>query len=371
MGHAYTPGLRVASKCLVRRERILPLKGSVLTTVGARVSATEVVARTELPGDIEIINMAFDLGCEAKDIPAKLSKQEGDPVEAGEVLARTKGFLGMGRSEVVAPCSGTIETVSPVTGKVLIRKAPLPVEVKGYIDGAVVEVREAEGVVVEAPAAFVQGIIGVGGETHGPLAMAVGSPDDVLEAGHIAPEHKGKLVVGGSLVTLEAIHRAGEVGVHALIAGGVHDVDLEAYLGYPLGVAITGHEDVPVTLVITEGFGEITMARRTFDLLASLEGKGASANGATQIRAGVIRPEIVIPVETDTAAEEDAGGEMHVGDTIRIIREPFFGVLAEVVSLRSELIAIETEAKVRSLDVKLPDGRTETLPRANVEVIQS
>jgi hypothetical protein len=371
MGHAYTPGLRVASKCLVRRERILPLKGSLLTEMGARVSATQVVARTELPGDIEIINLAFDLGCEAKDMPGKLSKGEGDPVEAGEILARTKGFLGMGRNEVAAPCTGTIETVSPITGKVLIRKAPLPVEVRAYVDGTVVEVREAEGVVVETPAAFIQGIIGVGGETHGPLVSVVGSPDEALEPKHILPEHKGAIVAGGALVTLDAIRRAAEVGVLAIVAGGIHDVDLEAYLGYALGVAITGHEDVPVTIVITEGFGEIAMAKRTFELLQSLQGKGASVNGATQIRAGVIRPEVVIPVDTTAAAEEEGGGEMHIGDTVRIIREPFFGVLAEVVALRPELIAIETEAKVRSLEVKLPDGRTETLPRANVEVIQS
>ncbi len=64
MAHAYTPGLRVAAKCLIHRERILPLKGATLTTVGARVEATDVVARTELPGDIEILNLAFDLGCD-------------------------------------------------------------------------------------------------------------------------------------------------------------------------------------------------------------------------------------------------------------------------------------------------------------------
>ena len=48
--------------------------------------------------------------------------------------------------------------------------------------------------------------------------------------------------------------------------------------------------------MITEGFGNISMASRTFDLLKANENSYASLNGSTQIRAGVIRPELVIPL---------------------------------------------------------------------------
>ena len=41
------------------------------------------------------------------------------------------------------------------------------------------------------------------------------------------------------------------------------------------------------------------MAERTFELLASREGEDAAVNGATQIRAGVMRPEIVVPLRAD------------------------------------------------------------------------
>ena len=42
-----------------------------------------------------------------------------------------------------------------------------------------------EGVVVETRGAFVQGIFGVGGETHGAIAIAVGAPDAELSADRI------------------------------------------------------------------------------------------------------------------------------------------------------------------------------------------
>ena len=80
-----------------------------------------------------------------------------------------------------------------------------------------------------------------------------------------------------------------------------------------------------------------------------------SINGATQIRAGVVRPEIVIPlvpdaVETVGAGEnESTEGILEVGSSVRIIREPYFGQLGRVTELPVELQNLETEARVRVL----------------------
>ena len=61
-------------------------------------------------------------------------------------------------------------------------------------------------------------------------------------------------------------------------------------------MAITGSEQLGLTVVVTEGFGRMTIASRTFALLEKFRGRRVSVNGATQIRAGVMRPEIVIPM---------------------------------------------------------------------------
>ena len=115
------------------------------------------------------------------------------------------------------------------------------------------------------------------------------------------------------------------------------------------------------------------MARRTFDLLRAQEGKKASVNGATQIRAGVMRPEIVIPAGGHQIltgdAEESVG--LTVGSPIRVIRMPYFGMLGTVSELPSELQVLETEARVRVLKVRFESGEEALLPRANVEMIES
>jgi len=143
-----------------------------------------------------------------------------------------------------------------------------------------------------------------------------------------------------------------------------------------MGVAITGNEPIPCSVVVTEGFGELAMADRTFELLHNLDGRRASLSGATQIRAGVIRPEIIVPqleepLETATSAISSAPTELRVGSQIRIIREPYFGCLAEVTALPSEPVRIATGATVRVLECATEDGRSLVVPRANVELIVS
>ncbi len=246
-------------------------------------------------------------------------------------------------------------------------------EITAYVDGRVAECIEGQGVVIETVATFVQGILGVGGERVAELRMAVDSPDAVVDGSNLEDGLRGKIAVGGRLATRSALDRAKEIGLAGLVVGGVSSEDIDRLLGYPLGVAITGQEDTPFTLVLTEGFGEIRMAQRTFELLRSREGAKASIDGATQIRAGVVRPEVVIPFGDGLAAgaAEDAASEgVRAGDTVRIIREPHFGRLAQVIALPPELTRIETEAHVRVVTVQTEDGVRVTLPRANVELIR-
>jgi hypothetical protein len=373
MAHAYTPGLRVTERMRILKVRRLPLKGTVVVKKGDTVQAETVVARTELPGNVQPVKAASILGVHQQDLREVMLKKEGEGVAKDEVIATNKSFFGMFKSHCKSPTDGTIESISDVTGQVIIREPPIPVEVDAYIDGIVSEVMPAEGVVIESEGSFLQGIFGVGGETIGPLVTVVQAADEELTEAHFKPEHQGKIVVGGSLIRIPALRRAIQVGVKAVVVGGLDDQDLRALLGYDLGVAITGQETIGCTVVVTEGFGRMTMARRTFELLRAQEGRKASVNGATQIRAGVMRPEIVIPVGGRPSAQavvaESEG--LTVGSPIRVIRMPYFGRLGTVTELPPELQVLESEAKVRVLRVRFDSGEEALLPRANVEMIES
>ena len=161
----------------------------------------------------------------------------------------------------------------------------------------------------------------------------------------------------------------------AVVSGGLDDQDLKELLGRDLGVAITGTERLGITVVVTEGFGEIGMARRTFELLSTRAGRAASVNGATQIRAGVMRPEILIPVidgdESQNETNHTESGVLELGTPIRVIRDPYFGMIGTVAALPEAPQVLGSGSKSRVLEVALESGDTVTVPRANVELIET
>ncbi len=372
MTHSYTPGLRVTTSAVLRRERRLPLKGRVTVERGDHVAPDTIVARTELPGNVQTVNLAARLAIDPARVTEALRRPIGTSVKQGEAIAAGRSLFGLIRNEVHAPTHGVLESVSPVTGQLILREPPIPVEMTAYIRGVVTEVLPDEGVVIQTQGAFVQGIFGVGGETFGAIVVAAGGPDRPLDASTIGAEHRGRVVVGGAYVSYDAVMKCRDAGVAAIVVGGFDDHDLRQLLGRDLGVAITGSEDLGITLVLTEGFGHIRMAERTWELLGSHRGEIASVSGATQIRAGVMRPEIIIPKGADvaSAAEHEAAGGLDVGSLLRVIRAPYFGRIGRAVNLPPELEALESEAAVRVLEVEFADdGRRAIVPRANVERI--
>ncbi len=374
MAHVYTPGLKVTEKTLVRKERRLPLKGDVVVQKGQKVGGETIVARTSLPGNVTTVNVAGLLGVPAEDIKMMMSKKVNDPVKKDEPIAQSKGFFGMFKSMVKSPIDGTVESASDITGQVILREAPKPVQVAAYIDGTVSDIFPEEGVVIETEASLIQGIFGVGGETRGIIMPVAKSTDDPLTANDINETHKGKIIIGGSIVDEPALVKARTVGAKGVVVGGIEDSTLKKFLGYDIGVAITGHEKCGVSVMVTEGFGKMRMAEHTFKLINSLAGKIASMNGATQIRAGVIRPELIVPYDKKDSSKSTVykklEGGLVIGSLVRIIREPNFGMIGKVTSLPVELRNIETESKVRVLEVEIENGKKVFLPRANVEIIE-
>jgi hypothetical protein len=368
--HAYTPGLKVKKSTIVQKMRRLPLFGEVYPKEGDKVNYSDVIARTEISGDPEIVKISMVMGLEPEDTPKYMLKKIGETVEKGELLAFYKALFGLIKKQIKAPVSGTLESFSEVTGQAIIRGAPIPVEVDAYIPGKVIAVMPREGAIIETHAAFIQGIFGIGGEVHGDIQVLTSNNTEILDADMIKPEHKSKILIGGNRVTLDALKKAVQIGVSAIVSGGIRHEDLTTFTGEEIGVAITGQEEVGITLIITEGFGNMNMSQRTFDLLKEFEGYSASVNGSTQIRAGVLRPEIIIPHELKEEDAESLSQGMVPGTPIRIIRQPYFGAIGKVHSLPVELQKLESESMVRVVNIELNGGEVVTVPRANVEIIE-
>ena len=171
MSKSYTPGLIVLENTKIRKKRQLPMKGKVLVEIGDEVSTGDVVASTEIPGNVQMMNAANQLNIEPENIKDYMLLDIDQSVKKGDVIAENKGLFGLFKTSLKSPIDGTIANISDVTGQIIISEPPMPIEVNSYIGGKVVEVIEDEGAVVEVEGAHIQGILGIGGETQGKILI--------------------------------------------------------------------------------------------------------------------------------------------------------------------------------------------------------
>ena len=150
MAHSYTPGLAVADRTVIKRRRLLPLPGTLLVKIGDRVRSHQTVARAELPGKVYPVNLANQLSIAPDEIKEYLVKKEGDTVAKDEILAENKPLIKWFKTEIRSPVAGTVESLSEVTGQVLLREPPRLLNLLAYIDGTIVETIPRQGVLVES-----------------------------------------------------------------------------------------------------------------------------------------------------------------------------------------------------------------------------
>jgi hypothetical protein len=365
---ALTPALAVSSRSTIRRRRDLPIAGEVLVKEGDSVAGDQVVARAQLEGELRLVRVAEILGIPATDLATVLRVREGEQVEEGALLAELRGLWGLFRSTVLSPIAGTIEFISNATGHVGVRAPSMPLNLSAYMRGRVVSVEPQRSVLIEAESTFVQGIFGVGGERLGRISMLPLSAETVISEAHIPERLEGQVLVGGHSPTYGALVKAAKAGAVGFITGSIDDRALTEYVGHDIGVALTGDEDVSMTLIITEGFGSLPISERVLQTLGRINGDFVSLNGATQVRAGAQRPEVVGPMCEAADAHDLRERSLSIGARIRVIRVPYFGAMGVVMDLPHELSRIETGAEVRILVAKLDDGRQVAVPRANVEL---
>ncbi len=367
MSKSYTPGLKIIENAIIKKKRILPLSGKLHVDKNDLVKSDQIVASANIPGSVQMINVSNKLNIDPNQIFDSMLCKVDHEVKKGQIIARNKGLFGFFKTELKSPMDGILINVSEVTGQIIISEKPIPIEVDAYIDGRIDEVYEKEGVLVTAQGALIQGIIGVGGEQKGTLKILESEKElDNLDL-------KSDLIcVMNSHLDYNVYKKINQLGLKGIICGGIDYKSLTKILGYPLGVAITGSESV-TTVVVTEGFGDINMSERTFQLLNKYKDSYCSINGATQIRAGVMRPEVIINLDSDNKNINYNNDEslILVNSKVRIIRDPFFGLIGTVSNLPKDLVKMKTETMVRAAEVTLEDGSKKIIPRANLEVILS
>ncbi len=299
-------------------------------------------------------------------IPA-LRVRPGRIVTPGQVLAMTQEVKPR---VVVSPIYGRVESYSD--GILTIMPMWARTTLNAYLTGRVKRVIPGQGVEVQAYAHVVTGVYGVGSESGGELMLAADAGEELSPAA-VTEQWRGKVVVAGRTASLELLQAAAEMGCAGMVLGHLGFNTLSKYVGLYSRPGVAGEDEVAMPIMLTERFSPAAMEKTRWQELASLQGRYASMSGRTQIRAGLVRPEVVVceddwPQHTCDSSEL-VSGVVQVGDLVRIIRSPYLDQVGRVVRLPQERQVIATGSRLRVAEVALAD-RVIVVPVANLRKLE-
>jgi uncharacterized protein (TIGR01319 family) len=231
-----------------------------------------------------VIKLAEKLGIRPGFIKGCLHKRKGDFVSTGELLAVKdwKKHEHMYHS----PVTGTLTEIDTKQGTVTIQYMRRDLKLYSCLKARVLHLLKNRFLELEYAGTSIQGSIGFGRTADGPVVW-----NDKFTEADLKQDFIAVFPFALSREQLETVKRYKLAGI---IVPSLQEEDVVHLLGYELGVGITGDEPLPFSIMLTEGFGSFGYDAETTRALQDCTGKHGVIFPATQIRAGVVRPSLVI-----------------------------------------------------------------------------
>jgi hypothetical protein len=129
----------------------------------------------------------------------------------------------------------------------------------------------ATGLVVEAAADSLAGVLAIGGPSRGRLEVATGA-DGELRPAALDVGRSGSILVVGSRVEAETLTRARAMGVRGVVVAALSGKDLRDFEASERRQRASVHQLAPFAVLVLDGVLRRPIASPVMELLASLEG---------------------------------------------------------------------------------------------------
>lgn len=229
------------------------------------------------------------------------------------------------------------------------------------IAGRVAEVVPGQHITLEGPATIVQGVVGLGAPVVGPLAQLPRG-----ESLAVVRIPAGSILVFPQPAPLMLLQRAAAGGARGIIAPSMSARELEAFARTDLSAILDGlapePAQLPLTILLTEGFEASPMNPATFAALSQRLGATALLSGATSPRWNV-RPEVLISVPDGVpVARVPADSALVRGARVRVVAGPRRGVRGELIHVYERGQAGSGGVIAESAVLRLENGTIEVMP---------
>lgn len=302
---------------------------------------------------------------------SKLAFAAGLAVKQGTVVDRGRVLITNLKPPIVAPAVGKIREISATEGYMILVPLYQPTELLAHLDGVIKEIAENGALVIESYGYRFQGVMGFGSERVGRLRPLLAEERD-LDVNDIPDDLKSCVVLARGGVTLAALRRLEQLEISGLIVGSL-DQEVLRQFSHEEPLMIMGQRmELAFTLIMMQGFGS-PMPENTYREMAEHADLLVAIDGSTQLRAGVIRPEILIPLAEDIPADTketvNTALNLQVNDPVILIREPHFGAIGRVAAISAELQATAAETKASLALIQLDQGECLQVPVQNCQKI--
>ncbi len=242
------------------------------------------------PEPFEVHDIAKEFGISEEEAAKTIIVRRNQKVVPGQILAQQqwqeKDFE---LKYVASEMFGSIYKID--SHKIWIKSREISRKLYAFLAGEIVDTKPYWSVTIKSKAYKLSGSYGIGGERFGRL---VAIDTEYLKDDDIGARYKDNILAVKGKISHDALLKAAKIGIPAIIAASCDLSVLREYAGEGFIPGITGNEEVKTSVVLTNTFCSDDLMGEEFDFLRENEGKFISVNGTTHIRAGAIRPEILI-----------------------------------------------------------------------------
>jgi hypothetical protein len=335
------------------RERLLPIKGTVLVRVGQKVSSADVVAEATWAREHILLDVARTLSMTPDAADKLIRCKSGDKVTAGTVIAVGRGLLP---KTIKSPREGRV--VAAGGGQVLLESGESRMELRAGISGNVTQIIADRGVEIQTTGALIQGVWGNGRVDTGVMINLAEKQDTVLTASRLDVSMRGSILIVGLVKDDAALLAAADLPVRGLIVGSFSPslVPAAREMRYPI--------------VLTEGFGALPMNSAAYRLITTNAKREATLNAENLDRYSGTRPEIIIPLPASNPPAIPHDVDVFApGQTVRLRRQPAAGQIGSIVELPDGLAMFPSGLRAAAASVRLENGEQLLVPLVNLEVV--
>lgn len=331
----------------------LPAGSEPRVAVGDEVQPGDPVANAVRPTSTLRVPIAKPLRRPRGEVSDLLLVAPGAHVRADQPLARTPD------RDVRAPIDGMFLGYDAGQGDARLLGLEPGEPIVSDVRGVVMEV-DRTAVTIAVPAIMLIGASGTGPAVHGRLSIVVSEPSAPIDPAMIDADAAGRIMVGGSWASAEAITRARAVGVAAIVVGGLHARDLSDFTGLQHRRSLLGTAAPPFAILALDGFGRAAMDPARFRWLQAHADQRATVLGDRRR---------LLVYDASPAPSRVARAE--VGDKVVIAAGPGRGQTGILGELPAQPLAIGSGISAMCGLVRLDGGRTVAVALANLEASPS